>query len=113
MAAAAQEQQSGAADLWTNILESATRTSQRATPSKTLLVLGASQSSSSSDRTEYPREHTSDSLSGDAKSGKTTLVSQLGSSSSAPVASTSKASTLDLGLSFSYLDIKDDAEEGA
>ena len=49
--------------------------------------------------------------SGDSKAGKSTLVSHLGSSSSKPVASTSAA--VNLGLGFTYVDVRDDAEEGA
>ena len=49
---------------------------------------------------------------GDSRSGKSTLVSHLGSSSSKPVASTSTAA-VNLGLGFSYVDVRDDAEEGA
>ena len=59
-----------------------------------------------------PTGSAADATPGDSRSGKSTLVSHLGSSSSTPVASTSTAA-VNLGLGFSYVDVRDDAEEGA
>lgn len=94
------------AELWNTILREAS--SSKATPQKQLVVLGARVIMQAL-KGLYTETR---SASGEPETGKTTLLHMMGVDRQQAPTSSTNSQHLDLALSFDYLDVRDEGEEG-